>query len=284
MTKDIQTAKTAHELRTKVEGWKRAGETLALVPTMGALHEGHLSLVRLAGQGADRVIVSIFVNPKQFAQGEDLETYPRDLASDLQKLADEKVDLVYAPGPGEVYPPGFQTKISVEQLSKGLCSGTRPHFFDGVATVVTRLLLQCTPDRAIFGEKDYQQLLVIRQLVRDLSLPVEIIGAPLVREADGLALSSRNAYLSEDERRVAPLLHRVLAETAVRLRAGQSMSEAAADGLAQLRDAGFRPDYFELRHGETLEPLQKVDREPARLLIAATLGTTRLIDNIAVLG
>jgi pantoate--beta-alanine ligase len=280
----IKTADTIEKLHTYIEDWRHNDYKIALVPTMGALHEGHLSLVELARQCADKVIVSVFVNPKQFGEGEDLEQYPRDLSGDLEKLADSGVDLVYAPGADQIYPPGFSTKISVRGVSDGLCSNTRPHFFDGVATVVTKLLLQCTPDIAIFGEKDYQQLLVIRRLTIDLGLPVEIVGAPLIREADGLALSSRNAYLSPSERETAPLLYRVLNETATRLIEGLPMKDALVEAQDILTTSGFRLDYFELRDALTLEPLERFEEKPARLLIAAVLGRTRLIDNIAVIG
>lgn len=284
MSNLVKTTDTVKKLHSFTTNWRQSDDKIALVPTMGALHEGHLSLVELAKRCADKVIVSVFVNPKQFGEGEDLELYPRDLQGDLEKLANSGVDLVYAPGAEQIYPPGFCTKISVSGPSDGLCSNTRPHFFDGVATVVTKLLLQCAPDIAIFGEKDYQQLLVIRRLVTDLGLPVEIIGAPLIREADGLALSSRNAYLSVSERETAPLLYRVLKETASKLIEGLPLEEVVVEALDILTMKGFHLDYLELRDAETLEPLQSFKKKSARLLVAATLGRTRLIDNISVMG
>ena len=199
------------ELREQVAKWRKAGESIALVPTMGALHEGHLSLIALAKAKADRVVVSIFVNPTQFGPREDFKTYPRDEAGDLKKLGAAGVDLVFAPEAAEMYPEGFKTQIKIGDLTEGLCGASRPNHFDGVATVVAKLLMQCGPNVAIFGEKDYQQLLVVKQLVRDLNIPVEIIGAPIVREADGLALSSRNVYLSPEQRKIAPLLHQTIA-------------------------------------------------------------------------
>ena len=272
------------ELSVRVERWRQRNETIALVPTMGALHKGHLSLVELAQRSADKVIVSIFVNPKQFGEGEDLDTYPRDLAGDVGLLAKTGADLVYAPTAKQIYPDGFSTKISVTGLSSGLCGASRPQFFDGIATVVTKLLLHCRPDMAIFGEKDYQQLLVIRRLARDLDLPVEIVGGPIIRESDGLALSSRNIYLSPAERRTAPLLHKSLMEAAQRLVEGQEMSAVFAKISARLSKAGFQLDYFELRDAQTLAPAERFHEAPLRLLIAAQLGRTRLIDNIAVIG
>ena len=204
MSKQLETSHRLADLRSQIGKLRQRGETFALVPTMGALHEGHLSLVELAKNKADRVIVSIFVNPKQFGEGEDLDQYPRDLNSDIEKLAKMRTDLVYAPSMDQIYPQGFSTKISVNGVSSGLCGASRPQFFDGIATVVTKLFLHCTPDIAIFGEKDYQQLLVIKRLVADLDLPVEVIGGPIVRESDGLALSSRNVYLTQTERQTAP--------------------------------------------------------------------------------
>lgn len=284
MTQHPEKVTTAAALKERIAVWRKDGEPVAFVPTMGALHDGHLSLVKLAKQKADRVVVSIFVNPRQFAPGEDLDAYPRDLAGDLQKLADPGCDLVYVPGVGEIYPPGFCTRINVGGVSKGLCSTTRPHFFEGVATVVTRLLMQVTPDVAVFGEKDYQQLLVIKRLVSDLALPVEILGAPLVREKDGLALSSRNAYLSPEERQTAPLLYRVLQDIAAQLKDGAPFAALRERAWTRLEKAGFEPDYLELRDAQTLEPFNSYDGTPARLLVAARLGHTRLIDNIAVMG
>ena len=214
MTRVIPIVRTVAELRADRAKWRKAGEKIALVPTMGALHQGHLSLVALAKEKADRAVVSIFVNPIQFGPREDFHLYPRDEAGDLAKLAAAGADLVFIPDVAEMYPAGFSTRINVGDLTEDLCGAARPNHFDGVATVVAKLLLQCAPDVAIFGEKDYQQLLVIRRMVRDLNLPVEILGGPIVREKDGLALSSRNAYLSPAERRIAPLLHQTIAQVA----------------------------------------------------------------------
>jgi pantoate--beta-alanine ligase len=251
---------------------------------MGALHEGHLSLVELASQKASKTIVSLFVNPKQFGKDEDLDLYPRDEKGDLEKLARTPVDLVYTPDPAHMYPAGFSTTVSVNGVSQGLCGSSRPGHFDGVATIVTKLLLQCSAEFAVFGEKDYQQLMVIKRLTTDLDIPVNIIGAPIVRENDGLALSSRNAYLSLEERKTAPLLHNALKKAASRLADGCFLDETTRQIENQLTKAGFRLDYFELCDAQTLVPLERYDGKPARLLIAAFLGRTRLIDNVAVMG
>ncbi len=281
MTQAPKVVRTVAALREEIGGWRSAGHTSALVPTMGALHEGHLSLVDIATARATRVVVSIFVNPRQFGPREDLATYPRDEAGDLAKLADRGAHLVFAPDVGEMYPPGFSTEVTVHGLSEGLCGASRPGFFTGVATVVAKLLIQTLTDIAVFGEKDYQQLLVIRRLARDLDIPVEIVGGPVVREPDGLAMSSRNAYLSEAERAVASRLYATLTAVADAVRAGSAVDRALADGRRMLDEAGFRVDYLELRHAETLEPLAAF-APPARLLAAAWLGRTRLIDNITV--
>ena len=204
MASSIATARTVKDLRAQVAKWRQAGETVALVPTMGALHAGHLSLIGVAKGHAERVVASIFVNPSQFGPKEDFKRYPRDEAGDVKKLAEAGVDLVFIPSTDEMYPAGFATKVSLPSLTDDLCGAARPNHFEGVATVVTKLLLQCAPDVAVFGEKDFQQLLVIKRLVRDLNIPVEIVGAPIVREEDGLALSSRNGYLSAAERKTAP--------------------------------------------------------------------------------
>ena len=257
--------------------------TVALVPTMGALHAGHLALVRRARQRADRVIVSIFVNPTQFAPHEDLASYPRTFADDLAALAAERVDLVWAPSVAVMYPDGFATRIAPEGAAKvGLEDTFRPHFFGGVATVVAKLFLQCRPDFALFGEKDFQQLKVVTRLARDLDLRLRIIGVPTVRERDGLAMSSRNAYLSEAERAVAPVLYRTLRSCAQGIAAGSSVAKALTHGRKAITAAGFALDYLEARNAETLAPLNKHADEPIRLLVAARLGRTRLIDNIGV--
>src|SRR5918994_3831659 len=273
--------RTVGDLRARIAKWRKAGERIALVPTMGALHQGHLSLAALAKKQADRAVVSIFVNPIQFGPREDFNLYPRDEAGDLQKLAGAGADLVFAPDLGEMYPPGFSTRVNVGDLTEDLCGAARPNHFDGVATVVTKLLLQCAPDIAIFGEKDYQQLLVIKLLVRDLNIPVEIVGAPIVRESDGLALSSRNAYLSPAERKIAPLLHRTIVEIAADLANGRGADDAAEAARFKLEAAGFRVNYVAVRHPDNLNPLHGPVKQ-ARVLAAAFLGKTRLIDNVPV--
>jgi pantoate--beta-alanine ligase len=256
---------------------------VALVPTMGALHDGHVSLVRLAKRRAERVIVSIFVNPAQFAPTEDFGSYPRTWKADMARLAAEKVDVVWHPDVRTMYPEGFATRIVPEgPATAGLEDGFRPHFFGGVATVVGKLFTQCRPDLAIFGEKDFQQLRVVAQMARDLDLGVRVIGSRTMRERDGLAMSSRNVYLSVEQRRVAPTLFRVMNETAARLRAGDDIAAALAAGAETIRQAGFALDYFELRHAATLAPVGSRADGPLRLLVAAKIGTTRLIDNIAV--
>ena len=271
--------RTIQDLRKRVAAWRKAGELIALVPTMGALHEGHLSLIALAKAKADRVVVSIFVNPIQFGPREDFSTYPRDEAGDLKKLGDAGVNLVFAPEAAAMYPEGFKTLIKIGDLTEGLCGAARPNHFDGVATVVAKLLMQCGPDIAIFGEKDYQQLLVVKQLVRDLNIPVEIIGAPIVREADGLALSSRNVYLSPEHRKIAPLLHQTISGVAADLAQGRGCDDAVVAARFKLDAAGFRVDYVAVRDPDTLKPLSGPVKR-ARVLAAAYLGKTRLIDNV----
>jgi pantoate--beta-alanine ligase len=275
--------KSLASLRRAVGRFRHKGETIALVPTMGALHAGHLSLVRLARRRARRVLVSIFVNPTQFAPHEDFASYPRDLAADLAALATAGVDLVWAPEVGTMYPDGFATRIAPEGPAKaGLEDAFRSHFFGGVATVVAKLLIQCAPDVAVFGEKDYQQLKVVTRLVADLDLPVKIVGAPIVREKDGLALSSRNVYLTADQRSAAPTLHRVLADCANRIAKREHLARVLDEGSAAIEAAGFVLDYFEARHADTLAKVASVNDGPIRLLVAARLGGTRLIDNVAV--
>jgi len=257
------------------------GPRIALVPTMGALHEGHVSLVKQAKEHADRVVVSIFVNPAQFAPTEDFSAYPRSLDADRQKLAG-LADIVFAPGAGEIYPDGFATSISVGGPSAGLETDFRPHFFAGVATVVAKLLIAAQPDVAVFGEKDYQQLLVVKRLVRDLGLPVTIISAPTMREADGLAMSSRNAYLRQDERKIAGRLNIILKDAAAQARGAGDLRAAEAAATEALWNAGFsHVDYVAIRDAETLEHIVTLDR-PARILAAVKIGKTRLIDNMAV--
>src|SRR5580698_10206950 len=256
---------------------------IALVPTMGALHAGHLALVRAAQRRADRVIVSIFVNPAQFAPNEDLKTYPRTFAKDLAALRQAGTDLVWSPDVKTMYPDGFAMRIVPDgPASVGLEDRFRPHFFAGVATVVAKLLIQCEPDFAMFGEKDYQQLKVVTRMVRDLGLKTRIVGVPTVRETDGLALSSRNAYLSEAERQTAPILYRALKECAAGLREGKPTAAVLDSGTKTIAAAGFALDYLEARNADTLSPLVSAKKEPIRLLVAARIGTTRLIDNLAV--
>lgn len=278
----MHVAGSVADLRAYVAGWRSLGETVAVVPTMGALHAGHLSLVDAARAACDRVIVTLFVNPRQFDRSEDLANYPRHEDSDRAILGPRGVDLLFAPPVDEVYPQGFATMIRVEGLSRGMCGDFRPGHFDGMATVVAKLLLMTGADRAFFGEKDWQQLQIVRRMVADLNIPIAITGCPTLLEADGLALSSRNERLSPEDRAIAPALHRAMAAAAERLRAG----EDAAQVLAQTRDAitaaGFRQvEYLDLRDPETLVPLDRLDG-PARLLAAAWLGPVRLIDNIAV--
>ncbi|TPL81060.1 pantoate--beta-alanine ligase [Mesorhizobium sp. B2-3-12] len=268
-------------LRARIREWRRDGLRIAMVPTMGALHDGHLSLVKIALERADRCVVSIFVNPTQFAPSEDLDKYPRQLARDLDMLATAKADLAFTPDVGEMYAAGFATKISVGGPSAGLETDFRPTFFDGVATVVAKLLLQAAPDVAIFGEKDYQQLCVVRQLCRDLDLPVEIIGAPTIRDAHGLAMSSRNAYLDEAELQIARQFNLILRKAAAALAAGAGKEETIAEASRALIAAGFQKvDYVEARESLTLAPWRH-DRA-GRVLAAAWLGKTRLIDNVGV--
>jgi len=258
-------------------------DVIALVPTMGALHAGHLALVRLARRRADRVIVSLFVNPTQFAPNEDLATYPRTFTADIAALANVGVDLVWAPSLATMYPAGSATRIVPEGAAlAGLEDAFRPHFFAGVATVVAKLLIQCEPDIAVFGEKDYQQLVVVRRLTRDLGLKTRIIGGPTVREPDGLALSSRNRYLSAEERTAAPALYRVLRQCAAEIASGKPIAGVLARGRAEIKRAGFSLDYLEARDSGTLAPLGKTGSQSIRLLVAARIGKTRLIDNVGV--
>ena len=276
-------ARTLPSLRRALDDLRTRRATIALVPTMGALHEGHLALVRQARRRASKVVVSIFVNPTQFAPHEDFGSYPRTWKSDMAKLAAERADLVWNPGVDVMYPPNFATRISPEgPATADLEDRFRPHFFGGVATVVGKLFTQCRPDIAVFGQKDYQQLKVVTRMATDLDLGVKIVGVGTVRERDGLAMSSRNVYLSPDQRAVAPTLHRVMKETARRLRNGDDLKAVMTSGSRTIQDAGFALDYFEARHAETLAPVASIEDGPLRLLVAAKIGTTRLIDNIGV--
>lgn len=266
--------------RARAELCKRKA-TLALVPTMGALHDGHVSLVRLAKRRAQKVAVSIFVNPTQFAAHEDLGSYPRTWKEDIARLKAEGVDLVWNPDVKTMYPDGFATRVAPEGPAlAGLEDKFRPHFFGGVATVVAKLFTQVRPDMALFGEKDFQQLKVVTRMARDLDLGVKVIGGAIIRERDGLAMSSRNVYLSPDQRRTATVLFRTLKATAKRMRAGGDFKAALSDGAYIIRQAGFALDYLEARHAETLAPIASLNDGPVRLLVAAKIGTTRLIDNI----
>ena len=276
-------ARTIATLDRAIAKFRGAGQSLALVPTMGALHAGHIALVRRARRKADRVVVSIFVNPAQFAPHEDFSTYPRPFDTDVAVLRDLEVDLVWAPQLDVMYPAQFATRIIVKGPAEAdLEDRFRPHFFGGVATVVGKLFTQVRPDFAIFGEKDFQQLRVVARMARDLDLGVKVVGSRTVRERDGLAMSSRNVYLSRDERRMAPVLYGAMKESVRRLRAGDDIGAAMAGGADLIANAGFTLDYFEVRHAETLAPIASVKDGPMRILAAATLGTTRLIDNIAV--
>lgn len=282
MGEPVRTTTTISGLRTQVRSWRKHGDRIALVPTMGALHEGHLSLVRLANENGDRTIVSIFVNPAQFAPHEDFDSYPRDHESDLEKLSALGVDLVFMPPQEEVYPEDFSTHVTVEGLSEGLCGKSRPRFFGGVATVVAKLLNQCRPDAAIFGEKDYQQLLVIRRMARDLDIDVDILGGPIVREKDGLAMSSRNAYLTPEERAKAPELFRTISTIAEELSGGAASKGLIERGHKRLVKHGFYVDYLEVRNANSLDHVTDSVTVPTRVFGAAILGKTRLIDNVPV--
>ena len=277
--------RTVADLRAVVRGWKAAGERVALIPTMGALHQGHLSLITLGQAHAQRTVASIFVNPKQFAPHEDFDSYPRGEARDAELLAGVGCDLLFAPNVDEMYAPGFSTFVNLTGVSEPLEGAARPQFFGGVATVVTKLLIQSQADVALFGEKDYQQLQVIKRVVRDLDLPVEIIGAPTARAEDGLALSSRNAYLSPEERAAAVALPDALKAAALAVAAGGRIDEAEAAGKTALINAGFRQiDYFDVREASDLSRLGPgpIGDAQGRILVAAWLGKTRLIDNMAV--
>jgi pantoate--beta-alanine ligase len=284
MPENLSVVRTVADLRARVARWRAAGDKVGLVPTMGALHEGHLSLVEAARrQGANHVVVSVFVNPTQFGPNEDFSKYPRQEAADAAKLETVGADLLYAPDVGEIYPDGFVTTVHVAGLTDGLCGPLRPGHFDGVATVVSKLLLQCLPDVAVFGQKDYQQLQVIRRMVRDLNIPVIIEGAATVRDDTGLALSSRNAYLTPEQLAVARQLNRVLFTMAGRIAADPNRCQGEIEwGLEELRVAGFdRIDYLDVCDAASLMPLEIADR-PARVLAAAFIGKTRLIDNVPV--
>jgi pantoate--beta-alanine ligase len=283
MPRSPMIARTVPALRRALDSIRAKKNTTALVPTMGALHDGHVSLVRLAKRRAKKVIVSIFVNPTQFAPTEDFGSYPRTWKADVARLAAENVDLIWNPDVKTMYPDGFATRILTEgPATAGLEDRFRPHFFGGVTTVVGKLFTQCRPDFAIFGEKDFQQLRVVTRMAGDLDLGVRVIGSRTVRERDGLAMSSRNVFLSPEERLKAPTLYRAMKESASRLRAGDNIEAAMAGGAELIANAGFVLDYYEPRHANTLAPIASAKDGPVRILVAARLGKTRLIDNIAV--
>lgn len=278
----MQVVRSVVELRAVTGGWRQAGDSIAVVPTMGALHDGHLSLVAQARDACDRVIVTLFVNPTQFDRPEDLAKYPRTEDRDRAVLEPAGVDLLFMPGVDEVYPPGFATTVSVSGLTSGMCGDFRPGHFDGMATIVAKLFLMTGADRAFFGEKDWQQLQIVRRLAADLNIPIEVTGCPTVREADGLAMSSRNARLSPPDRAAAPALYAALTRAAQRLRGGEDPAPVLEATRAEILAGGFaRVEYLDLRHPQTLTPLDRLDG-PARLLAAAWLGPVRLIDNVAV--
>lgn len=281
-TATLPVVRTVADLRARVRAWHAAGETVALVATLGALHAGHMALVARARELADHVLASVFVNPTQFAPHEDFAKYPRDELGDAAKLAAAGCELLYAPTVAEMYPQGFCTAVTVGGPTEGLCSATRPHFFGGVALVVAKLFLQTQADVTVFGEKDYQQLQVVRRMARDLDIPIRVEGLPTVREADGLAMSSRNQYLTDDERARAPELYRALTDAAAAIAAGAPSVPELARVRGRIEAAGFGTiDYIELRDADTLVPVDRADR-PARLLAAAWMGRARLIDNVPV--
>src|SRR3979490_2771385 len=283
MSRSPTIVRTVPALRRALDSLRAKKATVALVPTMGALHDGHVSLVRLAKRRAAKVIVSIFVNPTQFAPSEDFSSYPRTWKADVAKLAAEDVELIWNPDVKTMYPDGFATRILTEgPATAGLEDRFRPHFFGGVTTVVGKLFAQCRPDFAVFGEKDFQQLRVVTRMAGDLDLGVKVIGSKTVRERDGLAISSRDVYLSPEERQTAPTLYRAMKESAKRLRAGDDLRAAMEGGAELISNAGFILDYFEARHAETLAPIASVKDGPVRILVAAKLGKTRLIDNVGV--
>ncbi len=278
----VPLARTITDMRAQVSTWRTAGEKTGFVPTMGALHEGHLSLIDVAkANGATKIIVSIFVNPTQFGPGEDFDAYPRTETTDAEKLTN-RADLIFAPNGAEMYPEGFGTTVSVKGVTNTLEGEARPTHFDGVATVVSKLLLAALPDCAVFGEKDYQQLLTIRRMVDDLGIPVEILGGPILREPDGLAMSSRNVYLTETERKAAGQLNVILRDTADAISKGGNIEKLTAEAEAKLLKLGFdKVDYLTVRDTKTLQPVETLT-EDARILVAAKIGQPRLLDNMAV--
>lgn len=282
-SRPLPVARTIAELRSRIAPWRASGETVGLVPTMGALHAGHMALVRAARSACDRVVATIFVNPKQFAPSEDLGSYPRREAADLDMLRGAGVDLAFVPAASEIYPPQFSTLVRVDGLTEGLCGAHRAGHFDGVATVVAKLLIQSLPDIAYFGEKDYQQLMVVRRMARDLDIPVRIEGVATWRDPDGLALSSRNAYLTPEERRRAPALARVLHAIAGRLALDpDAVARELEQGRAELEEAGLAVEYLEICEVDTLTPVTAEVTASSRVFAAVHLGRTRLIDNVPI--
>jgi pantoate--beta-alanine ligase len=277
----IKIVSTAHDVGNALRSWRQAGEKIGFVPTMGSLHDGHMALVKKSRNTADRTIVSIFVNPAQFGPNEDFRSYPRPLEADRSLLTDAGCDLLFAPSVEEMYPPGFVTKIDPGQLATVLEGAFRPGHFSGVATVVAKLLIQVMPDYAFFGEKDYQQLLIVRQTVQDLCIPTKIVSLPIVREADGLALSSRNVYLSPEERQKALVLSATLRHSADYILEGRNVNHVLDQGRIRIAQAGLNLDYLDICATETLAPIREI-KDTARILVAAHIGKTRLIDNMAV--
>jgi len=279
----LRTVYTVADLRIAIAEHKKAGKRIALVPTMGNLHEGHTSLIDTARKHADIVVASVFVNPTQFSPDEDFSSYPRTLDSDATKLMNASVNILFAPTTRDMYPTGFSTNVTVDGITDCLCGLNRPHHFQGVSTVVTKLLLQCQPDVAVFGKKDYQQLQVIRHMVRDLDIPVEIIGSQTWREEDGLAMSSRNGYLDDTQRAIAPILYKVISEIAWHANDGKPLGPLLDEGKKTILKAGLDSvDYLEVRDAESLVPLHQIENTKARVFVAAHIGATRLIDNVSV--
>ena len=278
----MEIIKSVSSIREYSNKHRYAGKTIAFVPTMGALHDGHLSLVKIAKETADIVIVSIFINPKQFAAHEDLDTYPNNIESDIEKLAPFDIDVLYTPKASEIYSTNFLTQIHVDKVADGLCTNIRPHFFDGVAIIVTKLLNQILPDFAIFGEKDYQQITMVRQIVKDLDIPTKIIGGDIVREKDGLAMSSRNIYLEPEERIIASGLYSVISDMRNKLKEGNNLISTIEWGKEQLLGKGFlEVEYLEARNANSLDTLEEYQENNTRILAAVRMNSCRLIDNVA---
>ncbi len=280
----VKIIRAKKELRTQIKKWHMKGLRVGMVPTMGALHHGHLSLIKEIQKHVDKVVVSIFVNPKQFGPNEDFDKYPRQETADIKKLTEVHTDLLYAPSAKEIYPDGFLTNVKVTKITEGLCASKRPGHFDGVTTVVTKLLLQCLPDVALFGEKDFQQYTVLKQLADDLDIPTEVICGKLIRDEDGLATSSRNVYLTPDARQIALEIPRTLRRIVDEVEGNIcSIEESLNKGIEHLLKSGFKEiQYLEIRKSRNLEPVTDVITEPSRVLIAAVVGGVRLIDNMPI--